>query len=87
MGLDYKRKSKESLSCRDLFSPVNNHSSCASVVVQSFEVGKHEIPFRSKLIIPEEIPNNIWTCILKYGSTPINNRTCLTKNNTTFQAK
>lgn len=54
-----------------LFNPVNNHSSTLRELLQSLEVYKHGIPFEPKIIIPEEISNQFWSCILKNSSAAI----------------
>lgn len=62
---------------KNLFYPVNNTGPCIWALLQYFEVYKHRIPFGPKLIIPEEISNHLWSCILKDSSTAINCGACL----------
>jgi len=56
----------------NLFYPVNNHGSILRELLQNFVVWKHVIPFTTKFIIPEEISNQLRSCILKNSSAAIN---------------
>lgn len=60
-----------------LLNPVRNHCPIMRAFLQHFAVCKHRIPFRTEVIVPEEIPHQLWSCIFKDGSTTVNCRTCL----------
>lgn len=63
-----------------LFYPVDNRRPCMRMFLQYSEVCEHRIPFRTKLIIPEEVSDQLWSCILEDSSATVHCRPSLMNN-------
>lgn len=60
-----------------LLYPVDNRCPCMRMFFQYSKVCKHGIPFRAKLIVPEEVSDQLWSCILEDSSATVNYRSTL----------
>lgn len=63
-----------------LLYPVDNRRPCMRMFLQYSKVCKHRIPFGAKLIVPEEVSDQLWSCILEDSSATVNYRPSLINN-------
>lgn len=62
--------------------PPENHRSSLCALLQRIVLKKHVVPsvLNPELVIPEEIPDNFWRCILKDSATAVLRRATLERN-------
>lgn len=59
--------------------PANNHRSSLCALLQRLVLKKHIVPsvLDAEVIVPEEIPHNIWRCVFEDSATAVLRRAIL----------